>query len=105
MIFTYIWKNVSGTAIISSGSWNNLILTYDGSNVRNYINGSLDSTTPHTGTLGSMPLSCIGIGRGTSGGCNGSPIGSYLNGTVDKLRIYSKVLSVSEITAAYNAEK
>lgn len=105
MIFTYIWKNVSGTAIISSGSWNNLVLTYDGSNIRNYINGSLDSTTPHTGTLGSMPLSCIGIGRGTSGGCNGSTSYGYINGIIDELKVYSRVLSPSEVVAAYNAEK
>ena len=100
-----VWKGVSGTTTLQNGVWYHVAMVYDGTNLKNYVNGTLDSSTSRSGTLGSMPLSCLGIGRGTSGGCNGSTMGSFLNGTIDELKIYSKALSAAEIAAIYNAEK
>lgn len=98
------WKSVAGNATLSNGVWYYLTLTYDGTNIKNYINGVLDSTTAHSGVLGSMPLNCLGMGIETGGGCGGT-IWSYLNGTIDDLRIYNRPLTPDEIASMYNAYK
>ncbi len=106
-IYTSVgWKSVNtGVNILQNGEWYYLVITYDGANIRNYVNGVIDSITPHSGILGSMPLNCLGIGRGSSGGCNGVTPWGPINAKVDELKVFNKVLTPDEILANYNAHK
>jgi hypothetical protein len=72
--------------------------TYDGINVKAYINATLVASTPFAGGLiaaGSGPH--INVGR------NPAYAGDYFNGAVYDVRIYNRALSASEITTLYNA--
>lgn len=74
---------------VSTGSWTHLAGTYDGANMRIYVNGVEVSSEPETMTIttSSNPLS---IGGNT-------PWGEYFDGLIDEVRVYNRALSQSEI--------
>ncbi len=80
------------TPITSLGSvvtnqWTHVAVTYDGSNLKYYINGVLDSIVP---VIGNWNLG------------NSVEIGKGFTGMIDEVRFYSNVLSQEEIVAAMN---
>lgn len=80
----------AGTSTIADGTWYHGAATYDGSNVRIYVNGVLESTTARTGSLFNS-TSSVQFGRAGS-----SPV-KFWNGYIDDPRIYSRALSNTEI--------
>jgi len=90
-------RNVSKLLLESTGelplnSWTWLATTFDGANVRLYVNGKLDAERPHAGTLvaNGQPL-IIGKGLGH--------LKPSLTGRIGELRLYSRCLSAEEIHA------
>jgi hypothetical protein len=79
---------------IFNSNWNNIIVTANSSTVTGYINGTAATITTG-GALGSQTNTVIG-GRDSD---------SYLSGNIAAVKIYSKVLSQSEVTQNYNALK
>ena len=87
------------TTFMSAGVWYHVCLSYAASNdnLKLYTNGNLEysgfsATSPYwTGTLSTL-------GRYSSAL-------RYLNGKMDEVRIYNRVLSSAEISAIYNATK
>lgn len=77
---------------IGSNAFRHIVVTYDGSNCRFYIEGSFVSTAPlnanFTGTGG-----FIGS-QNTNGG--------FLNGTIDEVGVWNRVLSADEVSRLYN---
>jgi Concanavalin A-like lectin/glucanases superfamily len=73
------------------GAWSHLAVTYDGAELRLYINGALVASTPETGDISQTtePLSIGGNG----------PYGEYFEGLIDEVRIYNRALGPSEIQA------
>ncbi len=82
---------------IRTGNWYNVVITQDGSAYRIYVDGTLKSTTPVTGTLGSSTDS-IWIG----GNYGNLSYPYWLKGYIDDMRIYNRVLSLTDI-ATYNS--
>lgn len=80
----------------STSAFSNFCGTYDGANIRLYLNGTLLATQSHTGTIINT-----GIGR-ISGYDNG---GEIWDGRVASLSIYNKALTATEILRNYNATK
>jgi len=80
----------------STSAFSNFCGTYDGANIRLYLNGTLLATQAHTGTIVNT-----GIGR-ISGYDNGSEI---WDGNISTFSIYNRALSTSEILQNYNATK
>jgi hypothetical protein len=77
-------------------TWTFIVGTYNRNQVKLYINGVLDSAISKTGPLG---YSSLGMYLGYSGtGPN-----EYYKGRMDDLRVYSRVLSATEIQALYSA--
>jgi RHS repeat-associated protein len=74
---------------VATGSWTHLAGTYDGANMRIFVNGVEVSSEPETMTIttSSNPLS---IGGNT-------PWGEYFDGLIDEVRVYNRALSQSEI--------
>ena len=71
------------------GVWSHLAMTYDGSDLRLYVNGVQVSTSPRTGPIGTS-ASPLWIG-------GNSPYGEYFNGRIDEVRVYRTALSQAEI--------
>jgi hypothetical protein len=80
----------------STSAFSNFCGTYDGANIRLYLNGTLLATQAQTGTIINT-----GIGR-ISGYDNGAEI---WDGNISTFSIYNRALSTSEILQNYNATK
>jgi hypothetical protein len=83
---------VASNGTIPSNKWTHVAASWDGTTAKLYINGVLDNTAAHSGTVGSND-SLRGIGGYGSGGSN------LFSGKIDELRIYDSVLSQSAIAA------
>jgi Concanavalin A-like lectin/glucanases superfamily len=80
-----------GTAVLPANSWSFLTETYDGANLRLYVNGVQVAATAHTGSI-STSTNALQIGGDTL-------YGQYFKGQIDNVRIYNTALSVAQIQA------
>ncbi|HNF01768.1 MAG TPA: LamG domain-containing protein, partial [Ferruginibacter sp.] len=79
----------TGTSTITDGNWHYAVGTFDGSNLRIYVDGVLEATV----ASGSTPITGAGqlcIGAASSGG-------SKFNGNLDELSVWNSALSLSQI--------
>ena len=92
VLFSGTTKTVTSTTTIPVNEWKHLSARYDGSELRVFIDGAIESaTTAVTGTLVAM-TEPLWIGADTP----------PLNGTLDDLSIYSRALSDAEISNLSN---
>ncbi len=88
-------STASGTSP-PTGSWYHLASVVDGSNVTLYVDGVSQGSTAYTGSINSSPTNAFEIGR-----YKGSSTLSdrhCLDGKMDDIRAYDRVLTQSEIT-------
>jgi hypothetical protein len=81
----------NNTLTISTGSWQHIAVTYDGANIKFYLNGVLDNSQAATGTISA--ISGYKIGKHVSVGC------CYLGGSLDEFRIWNTARTQSQIQA------
>jgi hypothetical protein len=86
-----------GTQAINNNAWHHVAATYDGSNIQIYVDGVLNITAPHTGTISSGTSS---VAIGARPGHTGS---HYFAGSLDEVAVYGSALSQARIQAHYNA--
>jgi len=98
-VYTGSWIFVNGSITLSSNVWYNLVLTYDQSYVKGYVNGVLDVNSAKTGTPIWGGAGSIRLGYTTGG--EDAP--SVTNIAV--AQIYNKALSATEILQNYQATK
>lgn len=89
--------SISNT-VLSLGVWYHVCVTFDGVNVKFYLNGSLDYT--NTGTLSPATGCTIGLGLGKSATGTNKFYGS---GTYDEVGFWSRDLTATEALLLYNA--
>jgi chitodextrinase len=82
-------NTVTGTAAAPVGSWTHVALTYDGTSLRLYVNGTLVKTGGAGGTV-QTSTSPLWIG-------GNSPYGEYFQGVIDEAQVYNRALSVTEL--------
>jgi hypothetical protein len=90
-------NGATSTATIPLNTFTHVAATYDGTNIRLYINGALDSTTAATtpGAIASNSLNAfIGAGR---------EAGTAFGGQIDEFEIYRRALTASEIQSIFAA--
>ena len=81
--------NAYATGILPTNSWTHLATTYDGTNLRLYVNGTLVATQAKTGAI-TTSTSALTIGS--------DPFyGQFFNGQIDELRIYKTALTQTQI--------
>jgi hypothetical protein len=85
--------NAQSTTNFSTAAWHFLVGTYDGANLKLYVDGTLVATTP---IVGSMDTDTKNIHIGKKG------TAEYFDGKVDEVRVYNRALSQSEVTNLYN---
>jgi hypothetical protein len=85
-------RGITGTAPMPANTWSHLAVTYDGANMRLYVNGALVRTVARTGVIAATngPLH---IGGNAVWG------GEFFAGAIDEVRIYNRALSAQEIAA------
>ena len=81
---------------VSINSWNLIIATYDGNEMKLYINGILINSYER-GNLNTTSSNSIYLGNDFEG--------NFLNGTIDEVGVYSKVLTEDEISNFYKERK
>ncbi len=84
-------KNAISTTVLSSSTWYHVAAVYDKSagEIRLYINGSLEDTTSSIGQIATISTAAY-LGRNEGG--------NYVDGKIDDVGIYSRVLTATEIS-------
>jgi len=85
--------SAAGTATFSDKSWRHLVVTYDGTSVKFYINGVFMESYNQPG---SIPVSLSDYFVGCLPGFN------KWKGAIDDLRFYSRTLTATDIQKLYN---
>lgn len=87
-------QSVIGTAALSTTAWNYLAVTYDGANLRLYVNGTLVTSRAQSGAIATS-TGAFRIGGNTVWG-------EYFNGLIDEVRVYNRALTATEIGTDMN---
>ena len=92
---------VLSTNAVPVNTWTHIAGTYDGSNLKIYLNGVLDGEGVYAN--GIFPgTNSLGIGAATGGASPGSMVTPF-PGMIDEPTLYARALGASEIQAIYNA--
>jgi Concanavalin A-like lectin/glucanases superfamily/PA14 domain len=80
---------INGSSRLTTSVWAHLAATYDGTNLRLYVNGSLVGTRAASGAMvnSANPLRIGGS----------SVLGRWFRGRIDEVRVYNRALSATEI--------
>jgi len=87
-------KTAEGTSALPTGSWSHVAFTSDGTNLRLYVNGALQATSPAVGIQATTTPVKIGKDGLT---------GTYFDGKIDEVRIYDAALTEKQIGTDGNA--
>lgn len=94
-----------GTQTMTSGVWQHIATTWDGTTVTQYLNANGSFTHAQSGQLTG---NVTGFGMGCRGvAADGTIAGStsYLNGSIDEAFVYTRALTAQEVLNYYNATK
>ena len=86
---TDAWVSAPAGNALPVGVWSHVALTFDGSQLRLFVNGVQRASAARSGAL-AVSSSPLWIG-------GNSPYGEYFNGRIDDVRVYRSALSESEI--------
>ena len=82
-------KNFAAPSPIAVNTWTHLAVTYDGANMRLFVNGTQVATTPQTGPL-QTTTTPLRIGGNV-------PYTEFFLGRIDDVRIYNRAQAATEI--------
>ena len=85
----------TGSAALAANTWTHLATTYDGTNLRLYVNGTLVTTTAASGAI-STSTGALRIGANTIW-----PEEAF-QGLIDEVRVYNRALTTAELTQDMN---
>lgn len=88
------YSSTIGTTTLQAGQWYHLTGTFDGTNIRLYVNGILEATTLSPGTVATNTQPFL-IGRQDAGGF----VPTFFNGTIGDVRLWNVALSQAAIQA------
>ena len=81
-------NKLDGTMSLVAGQWYHIACTYDGTEMKTYINGILDGTMSLTGQVSSNDIFAIGRNYGDD---------RILDGEIDEVRVFDTALTQTEI--------
>jgi Concanavalin A-like lectin/glucanases superfamily len=87
---------VSSTAF-SLSSWQHILCTYDGTNIKVYLNGIQTGTTSQTASITSLNYTPLTSGHNFAGS-------AYYSGRIDDMRVYNYALTAIQIRTLYNED-
>ncbi len=80
------------------GQWIHMVGTYDGNNIRLYVNGELICTRPISGNI---PVDNNPVTIGMEENYADKQFFSFFNGRIDDVKMYKRALNASEIQSLY----
>ncbi|HEY4425929.1 MAG TPA: fibro-slime domain-containing protein, partial [Pyrinomonadaceae bacterium] len=83
------------TTVITTGQYYHLAGTYDGHDIKLYVNGVLERTQPANFDIGYLNGKPLVIGG------SGEPFNGRVRGDVDEVQIYNRVLSATDVQSIY----
>jgi hypothetical protein len=95
--FNSIWYATTGSYSLPSVGWYHIVGTYDGTNIKLYVNNVLTQTQASTVTPARSNLGIRFMRRWDTG--------DYWGGRLAIIRIYNRALLASEVTTNYEASK
>jgi VCBS repeat-containing protein len=87
-----VWVGVAGTTTPAAGTTYHVVGTYDGANLKLYVNGVLDATAAATGAIDDS-VNALTLSDSTF----------PFNGTIDEAAVYSSALTAQQVLDHYNA--
>lgn len=93
--------HLAGTLVPVINTWYCMAVTYDGTNVKFYVNGELNDTTASAVTPGTSGL---GMHIGERWDAPFFPL-SFLDGSVPVVRLYNRGLSGAEVAQNFNSTR
>ena len=94
------YRSVNYNNSFATNTYYHFAMTYDGANLRGYLNGSNVATTPLVITISYAALPVL-----ISGSYGSVPFGETLNGNISQVQMYNRALTAQEILQNYNATK
>ena len=89
---------ISGTNVLNDNNWHNVVMTFQNSVLKFYVDGLLISSKTGTSSELSYGLGTIAIGR------DGDADGGYFEGILDDFGFWNRALNEDEILQLYNAD-
>jgi len=86
------------TASLDDGQWHHVVITYDGSNMRAYVDNTLEDTHPTVAGGSAAQARDLVIGKRDRGSST-----AWFDGLIDEMTIYNSTLGTTEISALYNS--
>lgn len=93
------WVYAMSTTQLAPNTWYHVVGTYDGTQLRLYLNGVLEDTNNVSGTI-TASSGDLNIGRDPA---NPGVDYRFWNGLIDETQIYNRALTASEVAAIYDA--
>ncbi len=93
------FPNVVSTTELQPGHWYHVAGTFDGTNLRLYVNGTLEATTNSPGPINTNGHPFL-IGRTDAGGSGGQ----YFDGQIADVRLWGVARSQADIRSAMNSK-
>jgi hypothetical protein len=88
------WDSYTGKNVLATfGTWHFLLATYDGANVKLYVDGQLDGSFPRTGAMG---------GIGPTDNIIGGRTNAWTKGLIDEVKIFNYALTVEQVKQEYS---
>ncbi len=78
------------------GQWLHLVGTFDGTDVKLYVNGALQFSSPHSGTL---PTDTTGLTIGANYNDAAHTAQEVFNGKIDEVNVYAQALTAQDVSA------
>ncbi|MBI5359086.1 MAG: DUF2341 domain-containing protein [Planctomycetes bacterium] len=94
-----VQTGLNGTTDVADQTWHFLTGTFDGTSLRVYVDGKLESFVNYSGVITANSEN-IAIGKEKSSTSDAYPV----NGLIDEVRIYNRALSQAEIAMLYEAK-
>jgi len=100
MVVSNTEYQLTSSTAATLNAWAHLVMTYDGSNIKLYVNGTLEDTQAATGNIGGSQSSNQ---KFLVGDHNTSKSQYNFDGSIDGVAIWNIALTASNVTTLYNS--